>query len=353
MERCLDALQQLRGELLELRPGELLVEVDGAVLGHRQVLQRDARARGAGQLLLRLLGGLIEPLHGDLVLGQVDTGRHLHLGEQMVDDGGVPVVAAEAVVPAGGADLDRGEAVLVLADLQQGDVERTAAEVEDEDVLVLLALLQPVGEGGRGGLVDDAQHVEACDLTGLLGGLTLGVVEVRRDGDDRVRDGVAEVGLRVALELLQHAGADLLRRVLLVVDRRRPVGAHVPLDAADGAVDVGDGLPLGDLSDEHVAVLRERDHRRGGPPALGVGDDARLATLEDCDDGVGGAEVDAYCSCHYDGSPLCRGLDVPESRFCLEPLSVKSKDRLLEPLRLKSVAHLCRGRSPGTLGPCR
>jgi hypothetical protein len=40
------------------------------------------------------------------------------------------------------------------------------------------------------------------------------------------------------------------------------------------------GLALGDLADEHLAVLGERDDRRGGAGALGVGDDDGLAGLE-------------------------------------------------------------------------
>jgi hypothetical protein len=48
--------------------------------------------------------------------------------------------------------------------------------------------------------------------------------------------------------------------------------AHVALDRADGAVGVGDRLALGDLADEHFAALGERDHRRRGAVALGVGD---------------------------------------------------------------------------------
>jgi len=67
-----------------------------------------------------------------------------------------------------------------------------------------------VGERRRSGLVDDAQHLEAGDLTGFLGGGALGVVEVRRHGDDRLAHRVTEVGLRVALELAQDAGRDLL-----------------------------------------------------------------------------------------------------------------------------------------------
>ena len=128
----------------------------------------------------------LQALQGDLVLGEVDA-LDLELVEQVVDDALVPVVAAEAVVTGGGADLDGGEVVFVLAHLEEGDVEGSAAEVEDQDELVFLALVQAVGEGGRGGLVDDAQDVQARDLAGFLGGLALGVVEVGRNGDRRRR----------------------------------------------------------------------------------------------------------------------------------------------------------------------
>jgi NAD-specific glutamate dehydrogenase len=67
----------------------------------------------------------------------------------------------------------------------------------------------------------------------------------------------------------------------------------VALHRADGAVDVGDRLPLGDLADEDLAVLGEGDHARCGARTFGVGDDLRLAAGEHRDDGVGGAEVDS------------------------------------------------------------
>ena len=68
------------------------------------------------------------------------------------------------------------------------------------------------------------------------------------------------------------------------------------LDRPDGAAGVGDCLPLGDLTDQDLAALGEGDDGGGGAVALGVGDDGWFAALEDGDDAVGRAQVDAYCS---------------------------------------------------------
>ena len=70
---------------------------------------------------------------------------------------------------------------------EDGDVEGAAAEVVDGEGAVLLAL-EAVGERRRGGLVEQAQHLEAGEAAGVLGGLALRVVEVGRHGDDRAAD---------------------------------------------------------------------------------------------------------------------------------------------------------------------
>ena len=293
LDRGLGAVQQVGRHLLELSARERLLQVEGALGARGDVGQVDRGLHGARQLDLRLLRGLAQALHGHLVLGQVHAVGVLEVGHEPVDDLVVPVVATEVVVTAGGLDLDHA-----VADLQEGHVEGAATKVEDEDRLLLVALVEAVGQGGRGGLVDDAQDVEACDLAGLLGGLALRVVEVRRHGDDRVGDGVTEVGLGVALELHEHARADLLRGVRLAVDVGGPVGAHVALDRTDRAIDVGHRLALGHLSDEDFAVLGEGDDRGGRASALGVGDDDGVSALKDGHDGVGRAQVDADCSGH-------------------------------------------------------
>ena len=82
----------------------------------------------------------------------------------------VEVVAAEAGVAVGGQNFDDA-----VADVQDGDIERAAAQVVDHDLL-LGFLIDAVGQRGCGRLVDDTLDFQTRDLAGVLGRLTLGVV---------------------------------------------------------------------------------------------------------------------------------------------------------------------------------
>ena len=158
------------------------------------------------QLDLRLLGGLLEALQGELVVAQVDALLLLELVGEVVDELHVEVFAAEERVAVRRLHLEDA-----VADLEDRDVERAAAEVVDRDGLRFLLLVEAVGERRRRRLVDDAQHLEAGDLAGVLGRLALGVVEVGGNGDDGLRDRLAELGFGGLLHLLQDEGGDLLR----------------------------------------------------------------------------------------------------------------------------------------------
>ena len=322
LERHPATLDQVGRHLLELGARQRLVEVQRALRGGGDERQVDLRLLDLAELDLGLLGGLLEALRGHPVGRQVDAVGGLELLDEPVDDPLVPVVAAEVGVAVGRLDLEHA-----VADLEHRHVERAAAEVEHEHRLVGAALVEAVRERRGRRLVDDAQHLEPGDLSGLLGGGALGVVEVGRHRDHGLGDRVAEIRLGVALELHQHAGTDLLRRVGLAVDVvALPALAHVALDRAERAVGVGDRLALGDLADEHLAGLREGDDRRRRAGALGVGDHDRIAGFEHGDDGVGGTEVDTDCLGHGWASP--DGVDLWGYR----------QDRRHEPIRTTASA---------------
>ena len=196
-------------------------------------------------------------------------------------------------------------------------------------------VVEAVRQRGGGRLVDDAQHFEAGDLAGVARGLALRVVEVRRDGDDRFRDRLAEELLGERLDLHQHERGDLFRRVLAVADlhlhvavrRRRRSGTAGPasrcddfvrvvlaadeaLDGEDGVERIGDRLPFGDLSDQPLAVLGESDDRRRGAAPLAVRDHLRRRHVDDGDAGVRRPEIDSDDFRH--------GLRLSSRRFRLE-----------------------------------
>ncbi len=207
------ALDQVVDQRLVFGPSELQREMLGAARVGGDVGQIDVGLGRRGQLDLRLFGRLLEALKGELVLGQVDALLLLELGREILDEPHVEVLAAEEGVAVGRLHLEHA-----VADLEDRDVERAAAEVVDGDRAGLL-LVEAVGERRRGRLVDDAQHFEAGDLAGVLGRLTLGVVEIGGNGDDRLGDRAAEMRLRGLLHLLQDEGRDLRRRILLAVSR--------------------------------------------------------------------------------------------------------------------------------------
>ena len=118
------------------------------------------------QLDLGLLGRLVEPLQRLRVLPQVDAVLLLELLGQVVDDPPVEVVPAQVGVARRGPHLDHA-----VPDVEDADVERSAAEVEHQHRLVL-PLVHPVGQRRGSRLVDDPQDLEAGDLPRVAGGVS-------------------------------------------------------------------------------------------------------------------------------------------------------------------------------------
>ena len=286
IDRLARGLHQMIGEVVELRPRQRDVHVQRAAFADGDVGKAHRGGGHGGKLDLGFFRSLAQPLHGCRVAAEVELVLIFEFLDQIIDDALVKIVAAEAVVARGGEHLNDA-----CRDVEDGHVKRAAAEIVDHDLLRLLAI-NAVGKGGGGRFVDDALHVQPRDFAGILGGLTLGVGEVGGDGDDGVRDRLAEIAFRIALELLQDHGGDLLRGILVPVDVQLVICAHLALDRGDRALVVGDGLPLCKAAD-HPLAGRGKAHNRGrGTSALGIRDDDRLAAFHHGNAGIGGAKVD-------------------------------------------------------------
>src|SRR5262249_30579802 len=91
--------------------------------------------------------------------------------------------------------------------------------------------------------------------------------------------------------------------------------AHETLDRVDGVFRVDGRLAAGELAYEPLSRPGGRDHRGRGPRPFRIGDDHRVAGLDDGDDGVGRSKVDSNCLWHLVSSsadlPACW---LPSSR---------------------------------------
>jgi len=217
-----------------------------------------------------------------------------------------------------GSGLDLKDTLL---DGKKRNIEGSSSQVEDENVSLAIDLLvKTVGNGSGSWLVNDSENVETGDKTGVLGGLTLRVVEVGWDGNDGVVDGSTEVGLSSLSHLHQDHGGDLFWCELLLLalefnlhdwlsstveDGEREV-LHVGLDlsicelATDKTLSIEDSvrrvhgdLVLCGISDQTLGV-GEGNEGRSRSVALVVGNDFDSVITEDTHAGVGSSKIDTY-----------------------------------------------------------
>ena len=201
------ALDQVVYECLEFAGGHRAFERERrrSIGGGHDVWDADVALFRDGEFLLGRLGGHLELLQSEWVVAEVDPLLLHELVREQVDQPVVEVVAAQEGVSAGGEHLED-----VVSDLEDRDVESAAAEVVDSDLL-RQALAEAVGQRGRGGLVEDAEHLESRDAPGVLGRLPLVVVEVGRHRDDGLADRLTQACLCDGLDFAQDHGADFRR----------------------------------------------------------------------------------------------------------------------------------------------
>ena len=134
------ALRQIFRQLLQRGAGERLVQVHRASRAGRDEREVDFRAVGRRKFAFRLFGGFLQPLQGHLVLAEINAVFLLEIVDQPADDGFIEVIAAQM-----GIAVRRLHFEDAVAEFQDGDIERTAAQVVDGDLFVFL-LVHAVGQ---------------------------------------------------------------------------------------------------------------------------------------------------------------------------------------------------------------
>ena len=200
-------LNQVIHQLLELRAGELYHKVLRPAGVGRDKRQIDFRLLRRRQLDLGPLSRFFEALERHAVLLEINALVLFELIDEPIHDPKIEVVSAQERIAVGGFHFENA-----FADLESGNVERAAAKIVDGDALVLL-LIETISQRRRGRLVDDAQHRQSGDLSGILGGLALAVIEIRGHRDNRFGHRLPKVVFRRLFHLLKNHGRDFGRAV--------------------------------------------------------------------------------------------------------------------------------------------
>ena len=287
LHRSHRAVEQAAGQRFEL-------------LARDRRLQRLAVDRATQRGLRRIAQGFLRGSCCDQHRALVLRAAHLvaGLGQRPIGQRAIEIVAAECRIAAGGHHLEHA-----AAQAQQRDVEGAATEVVD-GIQPFAAVLQPIGDGRGSGLVDQAQHVQARELRGVLRGLALRLAE-QLVGVEAVLGALAQRGEDLGRHLdrrlhavarldAQHAGrVDEAVRQLVVPDHVRETAPHEALDRDDGVLGIL-ALSVDRRMADLPAAAVEVAHRRRQNHASGlIGQAFGHAVTHRGDERMRRAEVDA------------------------------------------------------------
>ena len=295
LDRLHGAFQQVAHQLFQACARQLQLHVNWSAGARGDEGQVNLRLHHLGQLDLGLFRGVLQALQRHAVFAQVDVVLFFEFVDEPVDNPLVNVIASQVGIAVCGLDFHHAR-----ADFQHRNIKGAATEVVDGNGFVTL-LIQAVRQRRRGRFINNAHHVEPGNFTGLLGGLPLRVVEVRRHGDDRLGNFLAKKIFGCRLQFAENHRRDLRRAiqlsgnvhagvVVLAFDHfvRNALGlfvyfveapAHESLDRIHGVFWIGDRLPLGYLSHQTLAGLGDGHNRRRGAGTLLIRYHYRFSTL--------------------------------------------------------------------------
>ena len=123
--------------------------------------------------------------------------------------------------------------------VQNGYVERAAAQVVNQETGVVGLFLQAVGQAGGGRFVQQAQDVQPGHLRRIARSLPLDGVEIGRHGDDGFVHGFAQKRFRVFLQAAQQEGGQFFGAEGFIAELEGFVRAHKAFEGRGGGLGRG------------------------------------------------------------------------------------------------------------------
>mmetsp|Transcript_20197 Transcript_20197/g.58557 ORF Transcript_20197/g.58557 Transcript_20197/m.58557 type:complete len:686 (-) Transcript_20197:20-2077(-) len=303
-------LEVVHAQILETGTGDGRVEIDTI----KERVNLNVGLSAARKRTLGTFASSSETTKGALVAAHILAVATLEVLQEIVDHAVIKVLSTQVSISSSGLNLEDS-----FLNGQQGDIESTSTQVEDQNILFFSLLVQTVGNGGSGRFVNDTKNVESSNGSSVLGGLTLRVVEVSGDSDDSVLDFLAQVSFSDILHLGKNHGGDFFSLELLGFslvfdlndggasgsrdDLERPV-LHIGLNtrvrklASDQTLGIEDSvggvhgsLGLGGISNQTLS-FGKGNVGRSGTVTLVIGNNFDTIILPDTYTRVGGSEID-------------------------------------------------------------
>ena len=103
-----------------------------------------------------------------------------------------------------------------ITEFQNGDIESTTTEVEDDDFFIFFGF-ETISESGCGWLINNTLDFEASDFAGVFGGLALRIVEISRYGNNSFSDRFAKESFSVSFDFGKHHSGDFFWCIFFAV----------------------------------------------------------------------------------------------------------------------------------------
>src|SRR5271154_5997583 len=192
--------EQILTQFLESSTGDAGVEVDTL---EERVDFDGCLSRGRESAFCAFAGGT-ETSESASIGGEILLVLAFEFLDKMVNETVIKILASQMGISGSRFNLENS-----LLNSQERHIKGSTTEIKDENVLFALCfLVETVGDGGSGRFVDDTKDIKPCNQTGVLGGLSLRVVEISGDCDDGVFGRSTKVCFSGLAHLCEDHGRD-------------------------------------------------------------------------------------------------------------------------------------------------
>mmetsp|Transcript_8759 Transcript_8759/g.11625 ORF Transcript_8759/g.11625 Transcript_8759/m.11625 type:complete len:260 (-) Transcript_8759:61-840(-) len=208
---------------------------------------------------------------------------------------------------------------------KKGDIECTSTKIKDENIGFSSSLVHTIGNSGGCRFVNNTINLQTSNSSSILGGLTLGIVEIGRDCDDSIVDGLTQECLSCGFHFLQDHGRNFFRskgqnlavlsnlndRLVLIRDNlvrdqflvrlHRLIiilSTNQSLNVKNCLFGVNGGLIFCGISYQTIAIIHKGNVRRSDTVTLVVRNNLYTTVFEHADTRVGCSKINTNYGSH-------------------------------------------------------